>query len=99
MDEPRATRTTPPAEQTPGATALIRTATVGGVATLTLDSPSNRNALSTPLMTELLDGLAAATADPQVRVVVLTHTGPVFCSGADLTETARAYETRQVPVR
>lgn len=99
MDEPRATRTTPPAEHTPGAPALIRTTTVGGVATLTLDSPGNRNALSTPLMTELLDGLAAATADPQVRVVVLAHTGPVFCSGADLAETARAYETRQVPVR
>ena len=34
---------------------LVRTATVAGVTTLTLDSPANRNALSTPLMRQLLD--------------------------------------------
>lgn len=59
-----------------------------GVATLTLDSPPNRNALSTPLMTQLLAELDNAVADETVRVVVLSHTGPVFCSGADLKETA-----------
>ncbi|MFV2082896.1 enoyl-CoA hydratase-related protein [Micromonospora sp. LOL_021] len=89
MDEPRPTRSAQP---------LIRTATAAGITTLTLDSPGNRNALSTPLMTELLAGLAEAVADPQVRVVVLSHTGPVFSSGADLKETAEAYATRQVPV-
>jgi methylglutaconyl-CoA hydratase len=77
---------------------LVRVDTDRGVATLTLDSPHNRNALSTPLMTELLDALAAAVADPAVRVVVLSHTGPVFCSGADLKETAAAYASGQVPV-
>ncbi|MFY1636989.1 enoyl-CoA hydratase-related protein [Solwaraspora sp. WMMB335] len=77
---------------------MIGTATAGGIATLTLDSPANRNALSTPLMTELLAALATATADPRVRAVVLDHTGPVFCSGADLKETAAAYASRQVPV-
>ena len=30
-------------------------------------------------------------------MVVLSHTGPVFCSGADLKETAAAYESGQVP--
>ena len=65
---------------------LVRAATDAGITTLTLDSPANRNALSTPLMRELLDGLAAALTDPAVRVVVLSHTGPVFCSGADLKE-------------
>ncbi|WP_326552444.1 enoyl-CoA hydratase-related protein [Micromonospora sp. NBC_01813] len=99
MDEPQATRSTPADDHLLGAAPLIRTATAGGIATLTLDSPGNRNALSTPLMTQLLDGLAAAVADPAVRVVVLTHTGPVFCSGADLAETAAAYASRQVPVR
>ena len=34
----------------------------------------------------LLDGLAAANADPSVRVVVVTNTGRVFCAGADLSE-------------
>ncbi|WDZ84788.1 enoyl-CoA hydratase-related protein [Micromonospora cathayae] len=77
--------------------ALVRVSTDRGVTTLTLDSPHNRNALSTPLMTELLDGLAAAVADDTVRVVVLDHTGPVFCSGADLKETAAAYASGSVP--
>lgn len=77
--------------------ALVRVSTSRGVTTLTLDSPHNRNALSTPLMTELLDGLATAVADPSVRVLVLDHTGPVFCSGADLKETAAAYASGSVP--
>ncbi len=78
---------------------LVRTATAAGVATLTLDSPANRNALSTPLMRRLLDHLAATVSDPAVRVVVLTHTGPVFCSGADLKETAEAPRRRPGPGR
>jgi methylglutaconyl-CoA hydratase len=77
---------------------LVRTATDRGVTTVTLDSPANRNALSTPLMRQLLAALAVAVADPAVRVVVLSHTGPVFCSGADLKETAAAYESGRVPV-
>lgn len=58
----------------------------GAVATLTLNSPHNRNALSAQLMGELLDALRWALEDPAVRVIVLTHEGPAFCSGADLTE-------------
>ncbi len=58
----------------------------GPVRTLTLNSPHNRNALSTQLLTELADGLRNATTDEAVRVVVLTGTGTVFCSGADLSE-------------
>jgi methylglutaconyl-CoA hydratase len=76
---------------------LVRTATEAGITTLTLDSPANRNALSTPLMREVLDGLTAALTDPAVRVVVLSHTGPVFCSGADLKETAEARANGRVP--
>lgn len=76
---------------------LVRTATAAGVATLTLDSPANRNALSTPLMRRLLDHLTATVSDPAVRVVVLTHTGPVFCSGADLKETAEAPPDGRIP--
>ena len=76
---------------------LVRTATDAGVTTLTLDSPANRNALSTPLMRGMLDALAEALTDPAVRVVVISHTGPVFCSGADLKETAEARATGRVP--
>ncbi|MPZ87184.1 MAG: enoyl-CoA hydratase [Nitriliruptorales bacterium] len=57
-----------------------------GVARLTLDSPHNRNALSSQLTAELHESVRAALADPNARVVVLTGTGPVFCSGADLKE-------------
>ncbi|MEU7905166.1 enoyl-CoA hydratase-related protein [Actinoplanes sp. NPDC049118] len=76
---------------------LVRTATDAGVATLTLDSPANRNALSALLMRELLDALGTALTDPEVRAVVISHTGPVFCSGADLKETAAARETGKIP--
>ena len=76
---------------------LVRSATARGVATLTLDSPANRNALSTALMGQLIDLLAAAAADDTVRVIVLDHTGPVFCSGADLKETAASYASGTVP--
>lgn len=78
-------------------TPLVQVRTTAGVTTLTLNSPHNRNALSTPLMTELRAGLAEAVADPQVRVVVLDHTGPVFCSGVDLKETEAARAAGTVP--
>lgn len=63
---------------------------VDGVATLTLADPGNRNALSRAVVGGLLDGLAAADADPSVRVVVVTNTGNVFCAGADLSEQTSA---------
>ncbi|MFW3171615.1 enoyl-CoA hydratase-related protein [Geodermatophilus sp. CPCC 206100] len=59
-----------------------------GVATLTLDSPANRNALSRAMRAQLREALAGALADDAVRVVVLDHTGRVFCSGMDLAEAA-----------
>ena len=57
-----------------------------GVRTLTLNSPANRNALSARLLDQLAAALRDATADGEVRVVVLTGSGTVFCSGADLSE-------------
>ncbi|MGJ0117769.1 enoyl-CoA hydratase family protein [Williamsia sp. MIQD14] len=56
-----------------------------GVATLALDSPGNRNALSPALTGQLREHLAAVDTDPSVRSVVLTHTGGTFCAGADLS--------------
>lgn len=58
----------------------------GSVATITLDSPHNRNALSRQLLGELGEALGRAEADDAVRVVVLRSAGRVFCSGADLSE-------------
>ncbi|MFE2325231.1 enoyl-CoA hydratase family protein [Streptomyces sp. NPDC059385] len=62
----------------------VHAARATGVATLTLDSPANRNALSVDLVAALRAALADAGADPEVRAVVLTHTGTTFCAGADL---------------
>ncbi|CAA9323452.1 MAG: Methylglutaconyl-CoA hydratase [uncultured Nocardioidaceae bacterium] len=66
--------------------ALVQYAVSDGVATLILDSPHNRNALSRRLVSELFEGFDRAEADDDVRVVVLTASGSVFCSGADLAE-------------
>jgi enoyl-CoA hydratase len=54
-------------------------------ARLTLNSPHNRNALSTALVNQLHQGLRDALADPSVRAVVLGHGGNTFCAGADLS--------------
>src|SRR3712207_4174821 len=81
-----------------GASPLVRYDVAAGVATLTLDSDHNRNALSVQLMSELLAGLRRALADDVVRAVVLSHTGRVFCSGADLKATQAATSSADLPV-
>jgi enoyl-CoA hydratase/carnithine racemase len=58
------------------------------IATVELDSPDNRNALSSALVGQLTAHLETAAADDAVRAVVLTHTGSTFCAGADLRESA-----------
>jgi methylglutaconyl-CoA hydratase len=65
---------------------LVRAEVADAVATITLDSPHNANALSTALLTQLRAALERAMSDPAVRVVVLTGAGKVFCAGADLKE-------------
>jgi enoyl-CoA hydratase/carnithine racemase len=64
---------------------LVRVERLGGVATITLDSQHNRNALSRQLLHELNDALDESE---DARVIVLRHEGPTFCSGADLKERA-----------
>jgi methylglutaconyl-CoA hydratase len=68
-----------------------------GVRTLTLDSPSNRNALSSRLLDQLAGALRDATADGDVRVIVLTGAGRVFCSGADLSEKRGSAAPNRMP--
>jgi methylglutaconyl-CoA hydratase len=65
---------------------LVHLAVERGVATITLDSPRNRNALSAQLRRELADHVTTALSDDAIRVVVLSHSGTVFCSGMDLKE-------------
>jgi enoyl-CoA hydratase/carnithine racemase len=81
-----------PISQSPGAPdELVHLDVDGGVATITLDSPDNRNALSRQLVAELhaaLDDAEQAASAGDVRSIVLTHTPPTFCAGADLRERA-----------
>jgi enoyl-CoA hydratase/carnithine racemase len=56
------------------------------IATLTLNRPDARNALSMGLMEALDAKLAAIAEDRSVRVVILAGNGPAFCSGHDLRE-------------
>src|SRR3972149_6508930 len=65
---------------------LVHLEVTGGIATVTLDSPANRNALSGALVTGLQAGLSAAIADDRARLIVLPGSAPGFCSGADLKE-------------
>jgi len=68
--------------------AVVHGVIEGGIATLTLDSPANRNALSARLIGELSAHLSVAGLDPSVRAVVIAHTSNTFCAGADLAESA-----------
>ncbi len=67
---------------------VLDTTVEGAVATLTLDRPGARNALDTATKEALLAALRAVAADPSVRAVVLTGSGPAFSAGQDLREHA-----------
>jgi enoyl-CoA hydratase len=58
----------------------------GHVATVTLNRPERRNAISSTLLTSLRELLAEIDARPEVRTIVLTGADPAFCAGLDLTE-------------
>jgi methylglutaconyl-CoA hydratase len=73
----------------------VRYGVSGGVATLTMDQPHNRNALTPALLGGLADGIAAALADEAVGVIMLTHTGPAFCAGADLSSAGENKRSRR----
>ena len=58
----------------------------GRVATLTLNNPARRNALSSAMMREMRTAIRRADGDPDVRVLVIAAVGSVFSSGHDLRE-------------
>jgi enoyl-CoA hydratase/carnithine racemase len=60
----------------------------GHVATITLNRPHRRNAISGPMLMQLADHLSAAERDRNVRCVILTGAGKGFCSGLDLQDAA-----------
>jgi enoyl-CoA hydratase/carnithine racemase len=67
---------------------LIRREQSAGVATLTLDNPAARNALSLAMIEALSGAIADIAGTPAVRAIVIAGDGPAFSSGHDLRELA-----------
>src|SRR5579872_5856041 len=68
----------------PGELVLLETG--GGVATVTLNRPGARNALSSALRRRLRAVMAEVDTDDSVSAVILTGADPAFCAGLDLKE-------------
>ncbi|MGH9185121.1 MAG: enoyl-CoA hydratase [Acidimicrobiales bacterium] len=64
---------------------LIRTEQRDRVAVVTLDDPDRRNALTLPMVEEIVDTFDRLEADEGVGAVVVTGAPPAFCAGADLS--------------
>lgn len=71
---------------------LVLVETAERVATIRLNAPEKRNALSEPLTEELIAAIRRADADPEVHAIVLTGNGPAFCAGADIGELRESFE-------
>ena len=67
----------------------VRVERVDGVALVTIDRPSARNAIDAATATALGIVVEQTEANPDIMAVVLTGSGDVFCSGADLKSVAR----------
>jgi 2-(1,2-epoxy-1,2-dihydrophenyl)acetyl-CoA isomerase len=70
----------------------------GAVATVTINRPEARNALTAQTKVALLKALRDCGADDSVRAVVLTGAGQAFCSGQDLREHAELLESGAAPL-
>ncbi|NEU96042.1 enoyl-CoA hydratase/isomerase family protein [Bradyrhizobium uaiense] len=67
----------------------VRYSVEDGIATVTIDRPERKNALSVEAMNGLTDAWSKAEADPSVRVIILTSADcGVFCAGLDLKQAA-----------
>ena len=65
-------------------TALIDLQVTDGVATLTLNRPDKRNAMSDAMRLEYIAALERVAADKAIRALVLTGAGKAFCAGGDI---------------
>jgi 2-(1,2-epoxy-1,2-dihydrophenyl)acetyl-CoA isomerase len=70
----------------------------GAVATITINRPAARNALTAETKVSLLDALRDCSADDGIRAVIITGAGPAFCSGQDLREHAELLAAGGAPL-
>jgi 2-(1,2-epoxy-1,2-dihydrophenyl)acetyl-CoA isomerase len=75
-----------PTAPAPPAPAPLRFEVADAIATVTLDRPEALNALTGPLLAELLATFRSIARDRSIRAVVLTGAGRAFCAGQDLKE-------------
>src|SRR5213596_2964048 len=66
----------------------ILVSAAAGLATITMNRPERRNALSEAHMRELIAALGAASAEPDTRAIILAANGPVFSAGHDFADMA-----------
>ena len=78
---------------------LVRVHTDNGVATVTLNQPERRNSLSMALLEALSEVLEQIAGDGNVRVVVLSAAGKVFCAGHDLREMRDQFDSHDFQLR
>jgi enoyl-CoA hydratase len=68
---------------------MIRLEVEEGIATVVIDRPEKRNALTFALLADFIAAVKRAGADPAVRVVIVTGAGGAFCAGTDLADLAQ----------
>ena len=66
-------------------TELIELTVTNGIATLTLNRPEKRNAMSDDMRTEFIAALEHVSAEKSIRALVLTGNGKGFCAGGDIS--------------
>jgi enoyl-CoA hydratase/carnithine racemase len=74
---------------------LIEFSVDAGVATISLNRPDRRNAMSDDMRSEFVDALQAVTSDTEIRALVLTGRGSAFCAGGDISGMKRRLEAPQ----
>jgi enoyl-CoA hydratase/carnithine racemase len=74
-------------------TGAVRLRRDGAVATLLLDQPARRNAMTRAMWRDLPNVVAEAAADPDIAVLRVEGAGGHFCGGADISEFATTYAT------
>ena len=77
---------------TPAGSDILLVDITDRIATLTLNRPQARNALSSALRDRFFTALTDADADPDVDVIIFTAADPVFCAGVDLKELGASTE-------
>lgn len=76
-------------------TGLIEASTTNGIATVALNRPDKRNAMSDAMRAELIEALEQLGADRAVRALVLTGNGKGFCAGGDVSGMERRLQAPQ----